>query len=99
MSTQEISRVGKRGTIVIPAELRRRLGLEEGAYVILEEAADGLLIRGAAIVPLEVYSPRRKAEFLLSNAIDAEDYSAAAEEVRTMGLDPNEIPHRKPAEN
>lgn len=96
MSTGELGRVGKRGTIVIPARLRKRFGLEEGAYVLLEESQDGLMIRGAAVIPLEIYSPERKAEFLLSNAVDAEDYAAAVAEVASMGLDPNRIVHHKP---
>ncbi len=92
----ETSRVGKRGTVVIPAALRRRFGIEEGTLVIAEETVDGILIRPSVALPLETYTPERKAEFLLTNAVDAEDYRAAAEEVRAMGLDPERIPHRRP---
>jgi hypothetical protein len=46
---------------------------------------------------LEDYTPERIAEFLLSNAVDAEDYAQSVAEVRRMGLDPNKIPHQKPA--
>lgn len=92
----ETSRVGKRGTFVIPAKLRRRFGIQEGSEVIAEETPDGILIRPAMTVPIEVYSAERKAEFLLSNAIDPEDYRAAADEVRRMGLDPDAIPHHRP---
>lgn len=88
--------VGKRGAVVIPAELRRRLGLEEGTPIIAEEREGGVLIRPAVLLPIEIYSPKRKAEFLLSNAVDEEDYLQACEEVRKMGLDPDAIPHYKP---
>ena len=98
MVSREISKVGKRGTIVIPVELRRRLGLEEGSYVVMEESNGGLLIHGAMVTPIEAYSDARKAEFLLSNAVDEEDYAAAAEEVRKMGLAPDEIRHGRPSE-
>ena len=47
-------------------------------------------------MPLESYSPERKAEFLLSNAVDGEDYARAEEEVRKLGLDPATIPHHRP---
>ena len=47
--------------------------------------------------PLEIYSPERRAEFLLSNAVDAKDYAAAVEEVRKLGIDPPNIPHLRPA--
>ena len=47
-------------------------------------------------VPLESYTPERRAEFLLSNAVDEEDYARAKEEVRKkFGLDPDTIPHRR----
>jgi hypothetical protein len=48
------------------------------------------------IVAVERYTPERKAEFLLSNAID-DDYRKARKEVRKLGLDPDSIPHRRPA--
>lgn len=90
------SRMGKRGTIVIPAEFRKRFGLDEGALILAEEREDGILLRPAVAVPVEVYTPERRAEFLLNNAVDDEDYREAAKEVRAMGLDPDDIPHRKP---
>jgi len=93
----ESSKVGKRGTFVIPAKMRRRFGIEEGSEVIAEETPEGILIRPAITVPIEVYDGERKAEFLLSNAVDADDYRRAQEEVRRMGLDPAEIAHRRPA--
>ena len=95
--SQSTSRVGKRGTIVIPAALRRRFGIEEGALVIAEDREEGILISPAVAVPLESYTPKRRAEFLLSNAVDAEDYARAKEVVREeLGLDPAAIPHHKP---
>ena len=92
----EPSRVGKRGTVVIPAALRRRYDIEEGTFVIAEPHQGGVLIRPALVLPVEVYTPERKAQYLLSNAIDAADYSDAVAEVRSMGLDPGRIPHYKP---
>jgi AbrB family looped-hinge helix DNA binding protein len=92
----ETSKVGKRGTVVVPARLRRKFGIEEGRLVIAEERPDGVLIRPALALPVEIYTPERKAEFLLSNAVDAEDYRAAVAEVKKMGLEPASIPHHKP---
>ena len=92
----ETSKVGKRGTVVIPARLRRRFGIKEGSLVIAEETGDGILIRPAVALPVETYSPERIAEFLLSNALDAEDYAEARREVVEMGLDPDSIPHKRP---
>jgi AbrB family looped-hinge helix DNA binding protein len=92
----EPSRVGKRGTVVIPAALRRHYGIEEGSLVIAEPREGGVLIRPALVLPVEVYTPERKAQFLLSNAADAADYAGAVAAVRAMGLDPDTIPHYKP---
>ncbi len=89
------SRVGKRGAIVVPARLRKRFGIEEGSIVIAEETDDGILIRPATIVPVERYTPERKAEFLLSNAIDDADYRKARRAVRKLGIDPDSIPHTR----
>ncbi len=96
MRISESARVGKRGTFVIPAKLRRRFGLDEGSEVIAEETPEGILIRPAVIVPIELYTDQRKAEFLMSNAVDAADYARAVEDVRAMGLDPNMIAHHRP---
>jgi len=92
----EPSKVGKRGTVVIPARLRKRFGIEEGTLVIAEECGDGILIRPAVALPVEAYSPERVAEFLLTNAVDADDYANAVARVKSMGLDPDSIPHVRP---
>jgi AbrB family looped-hinge helix DNA binding protein len=96
MPISEASRIGKRGTFVIPAKLRRRFGLSEGTTVIAEETAEGILLRPAVTLPVEPYSSERRAEFLLSNATDEEDYARAREAVQDMGIDPDSIEHHRP---
>jgi AbrB family looped-hinge helix DNA binding protein len=91
-----VGKVGRRGTVVLPAKLRRRLGIEEGSFVVAEERENGILIRPAKVVPVEVYTPERRAEFLLNNAIDAADYRRARSEVKRMGVDPDRITHHQP---
>jgi hypothetical protein len=49
------------------------------------------------VVAIEKYTPERKAEFLLSNANSAVDYRKARTEVQNLGIDPDSIPHRRPA--
>ena len=93
----EPTRIGKRGTIVLPAKMRKRYGFEEGTMVVAEEVEHGVLLRPAAVLPVEVYSPQRRAEFLLANAVDARDRRRAEEEVRKLGLDPRKIRPRKPS--
>src|ERR1700722_2751321 len=95
-ATTMTSKVGKRGSVIVAARLRKRFGIEEGSIVITEEREDGILIRPAMTVPIEIYSPERKAEFLLSNAVNAEDYREARKEVRKLGLNPDNVPHQRP---
>ena len=90
------TKIGKRGTVVIPAGLRRKYGFEEGSLVVAEAREEGVLLRPAVTLPLERYTPERKAEFLLNNAVTPRDYAWALKEVKKMGIDPKTIPHEKP---
>jgi len=91
----ESAKVGKRGAIIVTARLRKRFGIEEGSIVVAEEKDDGILIRPAVVIPIERYTPERKAEFLLSNAVSPKDYRRARKAVQQLGLDPDAIPHRR----
>jgi len=92
----EAVKVGKRGTIIVPAKLRKRFGFEEGTLVITEPREDGVLVRPAVVVPVERYTAERKAEFLLSTATNRKDYQRARKSVKRLGLDPDTIPHQPP---
>ncbi|MBN2848968.1 MAG: AbrB/MazE/SpoVT family DNA-binding domain-containing protein [Coriobacteriia bacterium] len=88
-------RIGKRGTVVIPADARRRYGLEEGGMLVMEESAAGLLLKPVRAYEVEVYTPERQAEFLLNNAVTTAEYDEALAEVRALGIEPDSIPHQK----
>ena len=92
----EVTKVGKRGMVVIPAQLRKEFRLEEGSLIIAERREEGVLLRPAVALPTEIYSKERQAEFLLSNAVDEEDYREAVVVVKKMGLDPEKINYYKP---
>jgi AbrB family looped-hinge helix DNA binding protein len=92
----ETSRVGKRGAIVIPARMRKKFGIQEGSLVIGEERDDGILIRPAVAVPVEIYTPARITEFLLSNSVDATEYGKAVRAARKLGIDPRTVAHHRP---
>jgi AbrB family looped-hinge helix DNA binding protein len=94
--TVETTKIGKRGTVVIPAAIRRKYGFKEGSQLIVEARSEGLLLRPVVTLPVEIYTPERKAAFLLNNTVTHDDYVAAIEEVRKMGLDPETIPHTNP---
>lgn len=92
----ETTKIGKRGTVVIPAAMRRMFGFDEGSLVIAEIQNEGILLRPAAAVPIEIYTPERIAEFLLANAVDEKDYGQAKKEARALGLSPAKIEHPRP---
>jgi len=89
-------RMGKRGTVVIPAGLRRAYRLKEGSMVMAEARPEGIVLRPATVYAVELYSPERKAQFLLENTSGQADYTWACQQVREMGLDPSKIPHDRP---
>ena len=61
----ETSKVGKRGTFVIPAKLRNRFGLKEGSLVIAEETPEGILLRPAIAVPTTSLTQKQTEELLM----------------------------------
>lgn len=96
----EVSRVGKRGTVVIPAQLRRRFGISEGSLVIAEARDGGVLIRPAVALPADDYRRQFLAEVDRGYAAlreDAAEWQDVEAERRMLdgtlmdGLDPNEV--------
>ena len=92
----DFAKVGKRSAVIVPAKLRKRFGIEEGSVVTAEAREDGILIRPAVIVPVDRYSPERKAEFLLSTAKTVDDYRRVRKAVKKLGVNSVSIPHRRP---
>jgi AbrB family looped-hinge helix DNA binding protein len=68
----ETSKVGKRGTLVIPAKLRGRFGLEEGSLVIAEETPEGILLRPAIAVPTTLLNQEQVEDLLLEGITSGE---------------------------
>lgn len=55
--------ITSRGVITLPARLRRALGLRADDQLIAELTPEGLLLRPAVTLPLEIYSEQREREF------------------------------------
>jgi len=84
--------ITSRGTITLPAKLRQALGLKAKDHLIAETTPEGLLLRPAVTLPVEIYTPKRVREF------------DAAEQELTAYLDAKALatklaarPKRKPA--
>lgn len=55
--------VTNRGVVTLPAGLRRALGIKADDTLIAETTPEGLLLRPAVTLPVEIYSDRRVREF------------------------------------
>ena len=55
--------ITSRGVVTLPAKLRQALGLKADDQLIAETTPEGLLLRPAVTLPLEVYTPQREREF------------------------------------
>jgi len=55
--------VTSRGVVTLPAKLRRALGVKPDDQLIAETTPEGLLLRPAVTLPIELYSEKRIREF------------------------------------
>jgi len=66
----DLVKLGKKGQLSLPAGVLRKLGLEGPATLIVEATPDGaVLLRPAAVYPVETYSERRVEEFAKADRI------------------------------
>ena len=64
--------LGNKGQVSIPQHALRRLGLEGGELLLVETTADGaIVLRPAAVYPIEIYSDERVSEFLAEDEMPA----------------------------
>lgn len=70
--------INSRGVVTLPAKLRQALGLKADDHLIAETTPEGLLLRPAVTLPLEVYTPQREREFDEAEAELAEVLAPAA---------------------
>jgi AbrB family looped-hinge helix DNA binding protein len=52
-----------RGVITLPSQFRKALGIFAADQLIAETTADGILLRPAVTLPIEMYSAERLDEF------------------------------------
>jgi AbrB family looped-hinge helix DNA binding protein len=55
--------VTDRGVVTLPAAIRRALGIGADDQLIAEVTSEGLLLRPAVTLPIEIYSAERVREF------------------------------------
>jgi len=66
----ELVKLGKKGQVTIPRAILRSVGLTGDEPLLVETTSDGaILLRPAAVYPVEIYSGQRIAEFERENAV------------------------------
>jgi AbrB family looped-hinge helix DNA binding protein len=60
---QAILTINSRGVVTLPARLRQAMGLKADDQLIAETTPEGILLRPAVTMPIELYSPAREKEF------------------------------------
>lgn len=75
----DIVRLGKKGQISLPAGVLRKLGLQGSATLLVEATDDGaVILRPAAVYPVEIYSDARVREFERANRSTAVESAKVA---------------------
>ena len=68
----ELAKIGKKGQLTIPRSVLRAAGITEESRVVLEATPEGAIVmRPAAVYPIEMYSDSRAQEFEETNTIPA----------------------------
>lgn len=74
----ELIKCGKKGQITIPKDMMNKLGLTENSPMLVELTEDGaIVLRQAAVVPLETYTEERIAEFEREGQLTTTDLKRA----------------------
>jgi antitoxin PrlF len=68
--------ISERGTITLPKKLRDMLGLKREDQLIAETVKEGILLRPAVTLPIELYTDERIVEFNVAEA-ELEAYHAS----------------------
>ena len=70
----DVVKLGKKGQVSLPAAVLRKLGLEGSATLLIEATDDGaLILRTAAVYPVELYSDARVKQFEEADRLSASD--------------------------
>ena len=79
----DIVKLGKKGQISLPAGVLRKLGLEGAATLIVEATDDGaVILRPAAVYPIEIYSDARVKEFERGNQLTTAESARIAKAIK-----------------
>lgn len=68
--------VSNRGQLTLPADLRKRYGIDKGGVVVLEEREKELVLKPAIVLEIEIYSDAQIAAWDVEDRMDPADRAA-----------------------
>jgi len=74
--------VSNRGQITLPASVRKRLGIQSGGVVTLEEKDNVVVLRPAAVVDIETYSDEEVARWDKEDRLEPAERNALFKRLR-----------------
>jgi len=74
--------VSSRGQITLPSSVRKRLGIQSGGIVTLEERDNGVVLRPAAVVEIETYSNEDIAQWDKEDRLEPAERKALLKRLR-----------------
>lgn len=79
----DIVKLGKKGQVSLPASVLRKLGLEGAATLLVEATDEGtVVLRPAAVYPIELYSEARLKEFEAADKLSADEAARVRKAVK-----------------
>ncbi len=104
MPSEYVVKLGARGQVVIPASVRRLLGLEAGEAVVFSVDEERHVTVAPAVVvarrtrgPVRRYSDAEVAQLLIDSAYTPEEIKDAEARIAQMGLNPKAFQRHEPA--
>jgi len=74
--------VSNRGQITLPASVRKRLGIQSGGIVTLEEKDNVVVLRPAAVVEIDTYSDEEIAQWDKVDRLESAERNALLKRLR-----------------
>jgi len=71
------TQVGTRGQVTLPAEIRRAVGLRAGDTLVVSIDEGRVVLERAVVVPVELYTDERVAEFARAAELSEEEIAEA----------------------
>ena len=74
--------VSKRGQVTLPASVRKRMGIQSGGVLTLEEKDNVVVLRPAAVVEIETYSDEEIARWDKEDRLEPGERNALLKRLR-----------------